>query len=44
MQSEKCDPDGDYIRRYVPELRNVKGKGGSFWNLLFITDQSNSYS
>ena len=22
-QSEKCDPNGDYIRRYVPELANV---------------------
>lgn len=26
VQAEKCDPDGDYIRKWVPELRNVKGK------------------
>jgi deoxyribodipyrimidine photo-lyase len=25
-QGEKFDPDGDYIRKYVPELRDVKGK------------------
>lgn len=25
LQSQKFDPKGDYIRRYVPELRNVKG-------------------
>lgn len=26
LQSEKFDPDGDYIRRYVPELASLKGK------------------
>lgn len=26
LQSEKFDPHGDYIRRYVPELRHVQGK------------------
>lgn len=25
-QAEKNDPDGEYIRRWVPELREVKGK------------------
>ena len=25
-QGEKFDPDGDYVRRYVPELREVAGK------------------
>ncbi|KAK4446406.1 Deoxyribodipyrimidine photo-lyase [Podospora aff. communis PSN243] len=26
LQSEKFDPDGEYIRKWVPELKNVKGK------------------
>jgi deoxyribodipyrimidine photo-lyase len=26
LQSEKFDPDGDYIRRYVPELAHIKGR------------------
>ncbi|KAI1374182.1 deoxyribodipyrimidine photo-lyase [Hypoxylon crocopeplum] len=26
LQSEKFDSDGDYIRKWVPELRDVKGK------------------
>ncbi|KAI2620414.1 deoxyribodipyrimidine photo-lyase [Hypoxylon sp. NC1633] len=26
LQSEKFDPDGNYIRKWVPELRGVKGK------------------
>ncbi|KAI8624792.1 deoxyribodipyrimidine photo-lyase [Xylariaceae sp. FL1651] len=26
LQSEKFDPDGEYIRKWVPELRKVKGK------------------
>ena len=26
LQSEKFDPDGAYIRKWVPELRDVKGK------------------
>jgi deoxyribodipyrimidine photo-lyase len=25
-QGEKFDPQGDYVRRYVPELANIKGK------------------
>ncbi|WP_300014496.1 deoxyribodipyrimidine photo-lyase [Pseudonocardia sp.] len=25
-QGEKFDPDGDYVRRYVPELRDVEGR------------------
>jgi deoxyribodipyrimidine photo-lyase len=25
-QGEKFDPDGDYVRRHVPELRGVRGK------------------
>jgi deoxyribodipyrimidine photo-lyase len=26
VQGEKFDPEGDYVRRFVPELRNVPGK------------------
>ena len=26
LQSEKFDPDGTYIRKWVPELKDVKGK------------------
>lgn len=26
LQSERFDPDGDYIRKWVPELKDVKGK------------------
>ena len=26
LQSEKFDENGDYIRKWVPELKNVKGK------------------
>lgn len=26
VQGEKCDPRGEYIRKWVPELREVKGK------------------
>ncbi|KAI2626101.1 deoxyribodipyrimidine photo-lyase [Hypomontagnella submonticulosa] len=26
LQSEKFDPEGDYIRKWVPELRKVQGK------------------
>ncbi|KAI9172205.1 Deoxyribodipyrimidine photo-lyase [Paramyrothecium foliicola] len=26
LQSEKFDPDGEYIRKWVPELRNIEGK------------------
>src|SRR3954447_7440140 len=25
-QGEKFDPDGDYVRRFVPELRGIRGK------------------
>jgi deoxyribodipyrimidine photo-lyase len=25
-QAEKCDPQGEYIRKWVPELRHVEGK------------------
>ncbi len=25
-QGERCDPSGDYVRHYVPELRGVPGK------------------
>ena len=26
LQAEKCDKQGDYIRKWVPELKDVKGK------------------
>lgn len=26
VQAEKCDPEGEYIRKWVPELRGVEGK------------------
>ncbi|KAK8003291.1 hypothetical protein PG989_003010 [Apiospora arundinis] len=26
LQSEKFDPDGEFIRKYLPELKDVKGK------------------
>ncbi|KAI1323387.1 deoxyribodipyrimidine photo-lyase [Xylariaceae sp. FL0255] len=26
LQSEKFDPEGEYIRKWIPELRDVKGK------------------
>jgi deoxyribodipyrimidine photo-lyase len=33
-QGERYDPTGDYVRRYVPELRDVKGKAiHQPWNL-----------
>lgn len=25
LQGQKFDPDGDYVRRYVPELRDLDG-------------------
>ena len=28
-QGKKFDPDGDYVRRWVPELRDVAGQGGA---------------
>ncbi|KAH0839897.1 DNA photolyase, FAD-binding/Cryptochrome [Lanmaoa asiatica] len=28
MQSARADPTGDYIRMYVPELKNLRGPGG----------------
>ena len=28
-QGKKFDPDGDYVRRWVPELAHIAGQGGS---------------
>ena len=36
-QSEKADPEGRYIRHYIPELKKLKGKGTearSLWCVL----------
>jgi deoxyribodipyrimidine photo-lyase len=33
-QGEKFDPNGDYVRKFVPELRGVEGKAvHQPWNL-----------
>ena len=28
-QAQRFDPDGDYVRRYVPELAHIEGAGGA---------------
>lgn len=37
-QGEKFDPDGDYIRYYVPELSHVKGKGEARTAILYTVE------
>lgn len=42
LQSKKFDPDGSYIRQYVPELRTVAGKWVHEPHLMTPDEQSRS--
>lgn len=41
-QTEKFDPDGDYIKTWVPELKNVPGKALATWDISY-KDYPNVY-
>jgi deoxyribodipyrimidine photo-lyase len=41
IQSEKFDKDGNYIKKWIPELKNIPAKDLHQWNLNFQKYQIN---